>query len=129
MRPRVLVVEDEQALAQVLAIRLEAAGFEVELAANGLEGLRRAIAGPLDALLLDVRLPDLDGLELHARLRSHPARVELPVVFLSANVQDSARQRALGQGAHAYLTKPYDPREVVAALREAIVARAARKET
>lgn len=129
MRPRVLVVEDEQALAQVLAIRLEAAGFEVELAANGLEGLRRAIAGPLDALLLDVRLPDLDGLELHARLRSHPASVELPVVFLSANVQDSARQRALGQGAHAYLTKPYDPREVVAALREAIVARAARKET
>lgn len=129
MRPRVLVVEDEQALAQVLAIRLEAAGFEVELAANGLEGLRRAIAGSPDALLLDVRLPDLDGLELHARLRSHPGRAELPVVFLSANVQDSARQLALGQGAHAYLTKPYDPREVVAALREAIVARAARKET
>jgi two-component system alkaline phosphatase synthesis response regulator PhoP len=124
-----LVVEDEQALAQVLAIRLEAAGFEVELAANGLEGLCRAIARSPDVLLLDVRLPDLDGLELHARLRSHPARVELPVVFLSANVQDSARQRALGQGAHAYLTKPYDPREVVAALREAIVARAARKET
>jgi CheY-like chemotaxis protein len=82
-----------------------------------------------DALLLDVRLPDLDGLELHARLRAHPEHSDLPVVFLSANVQDSARQRALSQGAHAYLTKPYDPRDVVAALREAIVARSARKET
>ncbi|MEY2747156.1 MAG: Response regulator [Planctomycetota bacterium] len=129
MRARVLVVEDEQALAQVLAIRLQAAGFEVEHASNGLEGLRRAMAWKPEALLLDVRLPDLDGLELHARLRAHPEHSDLPVVFLSANVQDSARQRALSQGAHAYLTKPYDPRDVVAALREAIVARSARKET
>jgi DNA-binding response OmpR family regulator len=125
----VLVVEDERALAQVLAIRLQAAGFDVELAASGLEGLRRAISWAPDALLLDVRLPDLDGLELQARLRSHPERSGLPVVFLSANVQDSERQRALSQGAHAYLTKPYDAREVVAALREAIAARIARKET
>ena len=129
MPPRVLVVEDEQALAQALAIRLRAAGFAVELAASGLEGLRMATTSPPDVLLLDVRLPDIDGLELHARLRSHPDHADLPVVFLSANVQDSARQLALGQGAHAYLTKPYDPREVVAALHGAIAARAARKET
>jgi CheY-like chemotaxis protein len=129
MRPRVLVVEDERALAQVLAIRLESAGFDVQLAAGGLEGLRRAMDWSPDALLLDVRLPDLDGLELQSRLRSHPDRAAIPIVFLSANVQDSARQQALSQGAHAYLTKPYDPREVVAALQEAIAARIARKET
>ena len=128
MRPRVLVVEDERALAQVLAIRLESAGFDVEIASSGLEGLRRAITWSPDALLLDVRLPDLDGLELQSRLRSHPERAALPIVFLSANVQDCARQTALSQGAHAYLTKPYDPREVVAALHAAIAARATRKE-
>jgi len=86
-------------------------------------GLAAAHEQRPDAIVLDMRMPDMDGSEVHARLRQNPHLSSIPVIFLSANVQDSARHSALAEGAFAYLTKPYDPREVVATVLEAIARR------
>ena len=120
MSRNVLIIDDERALSQALAVRFRAAGFNPSTADNGLNGLAAAEANPPDAIVLDMRMPDLDGFEVHARLKQRAELAAIPVIFLSANVQDSARQTALASGAWAYLTKPYDPREVVAVVSEAI---------
>ncbi len=125
MRDSVLVIDDDRGIAEALAIRLRAAGFEATTAESGAAGLERARERRPDAIVLDVRMPELDGFELHARLKREPVLAEAPVVFVSANVQDSERQRALAGGAWAYLTKPYDAKEIVATVRAAIEARRA----
>ncbi|MFM7053095.1 MAG: response regulator [Planctomycetota bacterium] len=126
---KVLVVDDERGLSQVLAIRLRAAGFAVSTADNGLSGLASAHADRPDAIVLDMRMPDMDGFEVNARLKQNPHLSAIPVVFLSANVQDSARNAALAAGAFAYLTKPYDPHEVIGTVRDAITGRQAERDT
>lgn len=120
MSRSVLIIDDERALSQALAVRFRAAGFNPITADNGVNGLAAAEATLPDAIVLDMRMPDLDGSEVHARLKQRAELAAIPVIFLSANVQDSARQSALANGAWAYLTKPYDPREVVAVVTEAI---------
>ena len=119
---KVLVIDDEKGLSDVLAIRLQAAGFTACTANDGTSGLATARTERPDAILLDVRMPDMDGFEVHAALRSDPTLAGVPVIFLSANVQDSARHSAIANGAYAYLTKPYDAREVVSTVLDAIAA-------
>jgi DNA-binding response OmpR family regulator len=121
----VLIIDDEAGVSLALAIRLRAAGFDASTADSGFSGLAAAHLRPPDAIVLDMRMPDMDGFEAFTRLRLNPHLADIPVVFLSANVQDSARQAALAAGATAYLTKPFDAREVVAVLREAIERRGA----
>ena len=125
MSRSVLIIDDERALLEALAVRFRVAGFNPTTAENGLNGLAAAEAHPPDAIVLDMRMPDLDGFEVLARLKQRAELASIPVIFLSANVQDSARQSALASGAWAYLTKPYDPREVVATVAEAIARKTA----
>ncbi len=120
MARSVLVIDDEEGIARALAIRLRAAGFEVETACSGMAGLAAAASHPPDLILLDVRMPDIDGFEVHARLRRDPVLANIPVIFLSASVQDSARQSALAAGAIEYVTKPYDARQLIASINRAI---------
>ena len=108
---RILVVEDEPKLAQLLADYLHAAGFEVECLDNGLTALDRLRAAPPDLMLLDLMLPGLDGLSLCRALRSFSS---LPVIMLTARVEESDRLLGLEIGADDYICKPYSPREVVA---------------
>ncbi len=123
MPRKALIVEDEAAIAKVLAVRLGAAGFEVKTASTGVRGLADAAVWLPDVIVLDVRLPDLDGFDVFARLRANPRSRGIPVVFLSASVQDTAKQRAIFDGASAYMTKPYDPRELINTLNQAIESR------
>ncbi|MCG9025583.1 response regulator [Laribacter hongkongensis] len=111
---RILVVEDEPKLAQLLADYLHAAGFEVECLDNGLTALDRLRAAPPDLMLLDLMLPGLDGLSLCRALRSFSS---LPVIMLTARVEESDRLLGLEIGADDYICKPFSPREVVARVR------------
>jgi two-component system, cell cycle response regulator DivK len=120
MRPRVLIIDDEIGITRALAVRLQAAGFDTEVANNGTLGVACATARRPEVILLDIRMPDIDGYEVNRRLKSAPELASVPVVFLSANVQDTARQAALSAGAVAYLTKPYDYRQVLDAIRSNI---------
>jgi len=117
---RVLIIDDERAIAQALTIRLRVAGYDVRWACDGAAGVGAALEWRPDVIVLDIRMPDMDGFEVNRRLRSGSEAFTTPVIFLSANVQDSARHAALAAGAHAFLTKPYESRDVLCAIRSAL---------
>lgn len=121
MTARLLVVEDEPGLRMGLVDGLRSEGYTVEECADGAVGLARAEAGDLDALVLDLMLPGLDGLEVLRRLRR--ARNPLPVLILSARGEDADRILGFEYGADDYVVKPAPLREIVLRLR-AILRRA-----
>jgi len=110
----VLIIDDDRALAGMLAEYLTAAGFTVRHAPDAATGLACLNAEPFDALVLDVMLPDLDGFEVLQRLR---ATHDLPVIMLTARGEDTDRIVGLELGADDYLPKPFNPRELLARLR------------
>jgi two-component system OmpR family response regulator len=118
---RLLVVEDEPDLLNGLARTLRRAGYAVDLAADGEEGLEKAVDTDYDAIVLDVMLPRIDGWELLARLRK---KKSTPVLMLTARDRTSDRVRGLDLGADDYLVKPFDATELEARLR-ALIRRAA----
>jgi two-component system, OmpR family, phosphate regulon response regulator OmpR len=122
---RILVVDDDERLAEMLATYLCSRGFEVETRHDGAGGLRALEAGRFDLVVLDVMLPDIDGLEVLRRVR---ARSDVPVLMLTARGEDTDRIVGLELGADDYLPKPFNPREVVARL-TAILRRGRTSET
>jgi len=114
MSERILVIDDDTDLVRFVRISLEREGYEVTPALEGVVGLRLALERPPDLILLDVLMPDLDGLELLSRLRVNPATVSVPVVLLTARADSRDRVRGLELGADDYITKPFDIEELVA---------------
>jgi DNA-binding response OmpR family regulator len=108
---RVLIVEDDATVAEVVTRYLEREGFAVESVADGREALARADARPPDLVVLDIMLPGLDGLEVCRRLRS---RAPVPVVMLTARGSEEDRVVGLDLGADDYVAKPFSPRELTA---------------
>ena len=115
MKPRILIVEDDPGIADVLVYALNADGFEPHRFATGTEGL--AALAPLQPalVLLDIGLPDGNGLELFQRIRAQ--RPQLPVVFLTARSEEIDRVVGLELGADDYVAKPFSPRELLARVR------------
>ncbi len=111
MPKRILILEDEEALAVLLADYLSADGFTVEAHADGPSGLTAALSGGFDLVLLDLMLPGMDGFEVCRALR---ARSDVPVLILSARREDGDKIRGLGLGADDYIVKPFSPAELVA---------------
>ncbi|MFB7835218.1 response regulator transcription factor [Streptomyces sp. NPDC056056] len=109
-RGRILVVDDDPTVAEVVTGYLERAGFDVEHAADGLDALRRTGERRPDLVVLDLMLPGLDGLEVCRRLR---AAGPVPVVMLTARGDEEDRITGLEEGADDYVTKPFSPRELV----------------
>ena len=125
---RILHVNDDEANRYAVTRMLQKAGFEVIEAATGQEALQRAAELP-DLVILDVKLPDIDGYEVAARIRANPATRMLPVLHLSAHlVGVEARARGLEAGADGYLTQPVEPAELVANVRAILRARRAERE-
>jgi two-component system OmpR family response regulator len=114
---RLLVVEDEPDLLNGLARTLRRAGYAVDLAADGEEGLEKAVDTDYDAIVLDVMLPKIDGWELLGRLRK---KKTTPVLMLTARDRTADRVRGLDIGADDYLVKPFDATELEARLRALI---------
>ncbi len=107
-RKQILIVEDEENLRKLLALRLERTGFTVHGEGTGAGGLRYAAEGHPDLIILDVRLPDLTGYEICAVLRKlfHSSRI--PIVMLTGLDQPVDQLRGFAHGADAYVTKPFD---------------------
>jgi two-component system KDP operon response regulator KdpE len=112
-RPRVLVCDDEQQILRALRVILRDAGFEALPAATMEEALDVAAVRAPDAAIIDLMLPDGDGIELCRKLREWTA---IPVIVLSAVGDEDAKVRALAAGADDYITKPFGPRELIARL-------------
>jgi two-component system KDP operon response regulator KdpE len=113
VRPRVLVVDDESQILRGLRLILREAGFEALPAGSGEEALDLAAVQPPDAAIIDLLLPDMDGVELCRRLREWS---QMPMIVLSAIGDEDAKVRALAAGADDYVTKPFGPRELIARL-------------
>lgn len=113
---RILVVDDEESITQLLCTALRYEGFETASAATGREALTQAAAFRPDLVLLDVMLPDLDGFEVHRRLTGTSAD-RLPVVFLTARRETDDRIRGLTIGADDYVVKPFSLEELIARVR------------
>lgn len=111
---RILIVEDEQDLAQLVAMNLERAGFETVIAADGRAALAEATRSKPDLILLDVMLPELSGTEVAKRLRVDPATTDIPIIMLTARAEESDEVIGLAAGADDYITKPFSLRVLLA---------------
>ncbi len=116
-RPTVLVVEDEPQMLKFLRIALDSHGYRVLDAKTGAEAIQQATAYTPDIVILDLGLPDMDGLEVAKRIREWSA---VPIIVVSARGQEDSKVRALDEGADDYLTKPFGAAELLARLRVAL---------
>jgi len=117
MTTRVLIVEDDPDIAQLIAAYLGKAGFATERSASGREALQAIAAKPPDLVVLDLMLPHVDGLEVCRVVRSNEATAAIPIIMLTARVEESERIVGLELGADDYLAKPFSPNELVARVR------------
>nr|WP_199316730.1 response regulator [Chroococcidiopsis sp. [FACHB-1243]] len=110
---RILIIDDEDDIREVAQLSLEAVGgWEVATAASGIEGLEKAAAEQPDAILLDVMMPDMDGIATFKQLQANPTTGHIPVILLTAKVQSAERQRFAQLGMTAAIDKPFDPMEL-----------------
>lgn len=117
MGERILIVEDEASLARFIELELRHEGYEVDKAADGREGLEKMEAGNCDLVLLDIMLPNLNGLEVLRRARRS---VDTPVILLTARDTVMDKVTGLDMGAEDYITKPFEIEELLARIRAAL---------
>lgn len=120
MNQRILVIEDEIHIQELLKYNLEKDNFVVTLADNGIEGLNQAIRGNFDLVLLDLMLPGLDGLEICKRMRSDKRTRKTPIIMLTAKSEEFDKVLGLELGADDYITKPFSIKELIARIRVAL---------
>ena len=108
---RILIIEDEESIAELEKDYLELSGFEVEIESKGDVGLKRALEEEFDLYILDLMLPGMDGFEICKEIRNHK---NTPILMVSAKKDDIDKIRGLGLGADDYMTKPFSPSEMVA---------------
>src|SRR5712691_11599413 len=125
MHTRILVVEDDQDIAELVARYLDKAGFVTERATSGREALKTIAARPPDLMVLDLMLPHVDGLEVCRVVRGNEASAARPIIMLTARAEESERIVGLELGGDDYIAKPFSPNELVARVR-ALLRRATR---
>src|SRR5438477_9769381 len=112
-KPKILVVDDEPDALELIEFNLKAAGFDVVTADDGKEALKKAFAVLPNLILLDLMLPEIDGLEICKMLRHDPTTAAIPIIMLTAKAAEIDRVLGLELGADDYVTKPFSPRELV----------------
>ena len=113
MKSKILVVDDEPDALELIEFNLKAAGFEVVTAADGAQALKKARSVLPNLILLDLMLPEIDGLEVCKQLRRDSATAAIPIIMLTAKAAEIDRVLGLEIGADDYVTKPFSPRELV----------------
>jgi DNA-binding response OmpR family regulator len=113
MKPRILVVDDEEDALELIEFNLQNAGFRVATASDGMEAVEKTRVVPPDLIILDLMLPELDGVEVCKILRRDPATQSIPIIMLTAKASELDRVLGLEIGADDYVTKPFSPRELI----------------
>ncbi|MEH2052200.1 response regulator [Nostoc sp.] len=113
MTKRLLIVDDEERIRELVQACLEdLGGWDTLTAASGLEGLKIAQTEPIDAILLDVSMPDIDGFAVYEKLQANSVTQAIPVILLTAKVQGSDRTRFAQMGIAGIITKPFEPTSI-----------------
>lgn len=118
---RLLLVDDDPAIRSMMEFSLTLEGFEVTTAADGFEGLKRASQSPPDAIVLDVMMPRMSGTAMLATIRRNPRLAQIPVLLVTAKTQEDEVWAGWQAGADSYITKPYEPDELLAEIRRVIL--------
>jgi two-component system alkaline phosphatase synthesis response regulator PhoP/two-component system response regulator VicR len=113
MPKKILAVDDERHIVRLVQVNLERAGYQVVTAFDGKEALEKVKAENPDLVVLDVMMPYMDGFEVLQNLRKDPSTRELPVIMLTAKAQDADVFRGWQSGVDCYLTKPFNPMELI----------------
>jgi DNA-binding response OmpR family regulator len=117
-KPRILIIEDDDTIAELERDFLEMSGFETARESDGIKGMERALAGGFDLVLLDLMLPGMDGYAICREIRD---KVNVPILMVTARGEEIDKVRGLGLGADDYITKPFTPAELVARIKSHIV--------
>lgn len=112
---KILVVDDDRSILTLLEYNLKNEGYEVQTAMDGQEALKYGLTGKFDFILLDIMLPQLDGIEVTKKLRQE--KIQTPIMMLTARDEETDKIIGLELGADDYITKPFSPREVVARIK------------
>ena len=125
-RKRILIVDDDRQVSLALSVRLKAADYDVDVAGDGESGLQKLAADAHqwarrpDVVLLDMRMPGIDGLEVMRRMKRDPRLADIPVIFVSANAQETAKRAALNAGGKLFLEKPFESRALLESIRSVL---------
>src|ERR1051325_4342137 len=129
MKPKILIVDDEPDVVQLIEYNLKAAGYDVVTAADGNEALDQARSSSPNLIILDLMLPEVDGLDVCKVLRRDRATAGIPIVMLTAKASETDRVLGLELGADDYVTKPFSPRELVLRVKRLLRAETASDDT
>lgn len=124
MSPRVLVVDDDPQVLRLMRVNLELEGYDVVSAPDGEEALEAVVSERPDVVVCDVMMPGVDGLTVLRNLRANPKTSKIPFVVVSAKAQRADVKAALDMGADRYITKPFDPQELLDAVEHLLTNRA-----
>ncbi len=117
---KILLVEDEQEIVEMIQMALEARGYEVMAAYDGSEGLRMATEKKPDLILLDIIMPGLNGYQVCRELKNHPSTRETPIIYLTAKGQETDKFWGFETGAAEYIVKPFEMGDLIEKMEEAL---------
>ena len=120
MTPRVLTVDDSASIRLTINATLSAAGYAVTEANDGAQGLKIAQSQPFDLIITDLNMPEMDGLQMIEEIRKGSAAAGVPIIFLSTESDGEMKARAKAAGATGWLTKPFDPENLIKIVRKVV---------
>lgn len=115
-----LIIEDNENNLELIRFILEQARYKIRYAMTGLEGVQQALTIPPDFIILDIQLPDINGLEVLKRIRAHPIGRDIPIIAMTSYAMSGDRERLLAAGCTSYIEKPIDPMLVIQQIEQAI---------
>lgn len=115
-----LIIEDNENNLELIRFILEQADYKIRYAMTGLEGVQQALTIPPDFIILDIQLPDINGLEVLKRIRAHPVGQDIPIIAMTSYAMSGDRERLLAAGCTSYIEKPIDPMLVIQQIEQAI---------
>ena len=115
-----LIIEDNENNLELIRYILEEANYKTRFAMTGLEGVMQATTIPPDFIILDIQLPDINGLEVLKRIRAHPAGKDVPIIAMTSYAMSGDRERLLAAGCTSYIEKPIDPMSVIHQIEQVI---------
>ena len=119
-KKRILIVDDERDIVKALTIRLRGAGYEIVTAFDGAQGIFMAHKEKPDLILLDIRMPAGNGFSIAEKLKQSVDTLAIPVIFLTGSPEKNSEEKAMALGARFYVKKPYDPEELLDAIKRAL---------
>ena len=115
-----LIIEDNDNNLELIRFILEQSGYKTRHTMTGLEGVQQAVTFPPDFIILDIQLPDINGLEVLKRIRAHPVGKTIPIIAMTSYAMTGDREKLLQAGCTAYIEKPIDPSLVISQIKEAL---------